>query len=104
MESAQQGRDRANLPAQLSPLPCPFCGRLPGWRNQSADKSVNFRHLACINPDCNLEVRTRRSGADEELIGDWNRRVHAEEALISNQIREHLRTMLRRAKGDNRKS
>jgi hypothetical protein len=99
MEAAQQWRDRASLPAQLSPLPCPFCGRLPGWRNQSADKSVNFRHLACINPDCKLEVRTRRSGADEELIGDWNKRVDAEEALISNQIREHLRTMLRRAKG-----
>jgi hypothetical protein len=47
---------------------------------------------------------TRRSGADEELIGDWIRRVHAEEALISNQIHKHLRTLLRRAKGDNRES
>jgi hypothetical protein len=57
----------------------------------------NFGNLYAADP-------TRRSGADEELIGDWNKRVHAEEALISDQIHKHLRTVLRRAKGDNRES
>jgi Lar family restriction alleviation protein len=81
--------------------PCPFCGGPPGWQDPSGDKSVNFRYLACINPDCKLDVRTRRAGTDEELIADWNRRVQLEEMPASSRIRTHLRKILAQVtKGD----
>jgi Restriction alleviation protein Lar len=79
-------------------LPCPFCGRSPGWQDKSPDGSIPYRHLACVNPGCKLQVLTRRAASDEELIQDWNRRVRPEEAVIKEQIREHIRGICRRAK------
>jgi hypothetical protein len=79
-------------------LPCPFCGRPPRWQDNSSGDAVPFRRLACGNPACTLEVQTRRVASDEELIRDWNSRVPPEQAVLRNQIREHLRAMLKRAK------
>jgi len=84
-----------NMP---SPLPCPFCGHLPGWRKQQIQGSGYLRQLRCINPDCKLEVHTRRSAIDQELIADWNERIELEQLPAGSRVRKHLRTMLKRAK------
>jgi hypothetical protein len=80
------------------PLPCPFCGQLPGWRKERIRGSAELRQLVCTNPDCKLEVYTRRSGTDDELIVDWNTRAHPEQAPADDQVRRQLRMMLKRAK------
>jgi Restriction alleviation protein Lar len=78
----------------ISMMPCPFCGRLPAWQAQSVEASA-VRQLACNNPDCKMDVRTRRAGTDQELIADWNSRVHPSPADDwDDGIRAHLRKIL----------
>jgi hypothetical protein len=80
-----------------SMLPCPFCGHLPGWQEPSAGRPA-LRQLLCKNPDCKLDVRTRRAGTDEELVANWNSRVDQTAAAVSEKVRIHLRTILTRAR------
>jgi hypothetical protein len=77
-------------------MPCPFCGHPPRWE----ERPPSARGLACVNPDCGIEVRTRRTGTEEEVIAEWNRRADPQKMVARNVLRGHLRRMLQRARGN----
>ena len=74
-------------------LPCPSCGQLPAWREQSAG-STKTRRLVCATVDCNLGSRMHDAASDEESLAQWNSLVTVAKA------RMHLRKILRKARAD----
>lgn len=78
------GKPKQMLP-KLTPLPCPFCGKVPMIGPKRPDLEGNaFGYVACITKSCPVKPQVRDgsyiadergSGAYKDLaIKRWNRR------------------------------
>ncbi len=59
--------------ADIKPLPCPFCGKVPIIDNYKI-KGVMVWNVGCMNDDCLVDVETDDFESEEEAIKAWNHR------------------------------